>query len=113
MEEEKSYSVYVRADSMNRIVEVQSSPFISDFSGWVRVDEGTDKTVYYHAQSNYLPGGLYTDDNIPRYKLVDGKPVERAEEEIQADRPTLCPRPRPPDRKRTRPPWLPGLPLIL
>ncbi len=29
---------------------------------------------------------LYTIDNIPRYKLVDGKPVSRTDEEIEADR---------------------------
>ena len=29
----------------------------------------------------------YTNDGVPRYKLVDGKAVERTVEEIEADRP--------------------------
>ena len=41
---------------------------------------------YHHAQGNYFPQPIYTEDGIPRYKLEDGKAVERTEEEIEADR---------------------------
>lgn len=40
---------------------------------------------YHHAQNNYLPKPLYDERGICRYKLVDGKPIERAQEEIDAD----------------------------
>ena len=51
----------------------------------MQIDEGTgDK--YNLCQSHYFDGGLYTDDSIPRYKLVDGAPMLRSEEEIAADR---------------------------
>ena len=58
-----------------------------DLTGWLQIDEGTgDK--YDLCQSYYFDGGLFTKDTpyVPRYKLVDGVPVLRSEEEIAADR---------------------------
>lgn len=79
-----SYHVYVQTDEQGRITAVNSSSFVSTDWG-TEIDYGYgDK--YHHAQGNYFEGGLYTSDGIPRYKLVDGQPVERTEEEIAADR---------------------------
>lgn len=78
------YHVYVQTDEQGRIVAVNSSAFVSPEWG-SEIDSGLgDK--YHHAQGNYFPGGIYTDDGIPRYKLENGKAVERTEEEIEADR---------------------------
>lgn len=81
--------VYVMADGQGRIIRIEggyTTP--ADLTGWVQIDEGTgDK--YNLSQSNYFPGGLYTTDGIPRYKLVEGQAVERTEEEIAADRAAL------------------------
>lgn len=82
---QSSYAVYVKVNSKSQIVAVNSSAFLTNADGWIEIDEGTGDR-YRHAQGNYLPGALYTKDGIPRYKLVDGQPVERTEEEIQADR---------------------------
>lgn len=79
-----NYIVYVRADSENRITSINSSAFLHDTSGWVKIDEGVGNK-YAHAQTMYLDGGLYTDGGNPRYKLVDGAPMLRSEEEIAAD----------------------------
>ena len=83
--------VYVKADEHGRIIRCDggyTTP--EDLSGWTQIDEGTgDK--YNLCQSHYFDGGLYTADGIPRYKLVDGKPVERTAEEIEADRWALTP----------------------
>lgn len=87
---QNSYVVYVKVNSKSQIVEVNSSAFLTDVAGWVEIDAGTGDR-YRHAQGNYLPGALYTKDGIPRYKLVDGQPVERTEEEIQVDRPDPMP----------------------
>ena len=58
---------------------------IDDISQWTYLDEGYgDK--YNLCQSHYLDGGLMTDDGIYRYKLVDGAPQLRTDEEIEADR---------------------------
>ena len=86
--------VYVLTDENGRITRIEggyTTP--EDLTGWVQIDEGTgDK--YNLCQSNYSPGSLYTADGIPRYKLADGKPVERTAEEIAADRAAL-PEPEP------------------
>ena len=86
--------VYVLTDGKARILRCEggyTTP--SNLDGWTKIDEGTGDR-YNLCQSNYFDGGLYTEDGIPRYKLQDGKAVERTEEEIQADRKAL-PKPEP------------------
>ena len=91
--EQENYIVYVRTDGQGRILEANSSAFITDTTGWTTIDEGLgDK--YHHAQGNYFDGGLYTDDGIPRYALADGAPILRSAEEIEADRAAM-PKPAP------------------
>ena len=78
--------VYVLSDNQNRIIRCDggyTTP--ADLAGWVQIDEGTGDR-YNLCQSHYFDDGLYTDDGILRYKLVDGQPVERTDEEIDADR---------------------------
>ena len=78
------YIVYVRIDNMDRIISINSSAFLTDTSGWIEIDRGFgDK--YHHAQGNYLSASLFENHGIPRYKLVESKPVERTQEEIDAD----------------------------
>lgn len=79
--------VYVRTDSKNNIIAISSSNYLNDVSGWIQIDSGVgDK--YVHADNYYLPEPLMANDDppIPRYKLVDGTPVLRSDEEIEADR---------------------------
>ena len=78
------YIVYVRIDGMDRIIEVNSSTFLTDTNGWIEIDRGFGDR-YHHAQGNYFPMPLYEERGIPRYKLVESKPVERIQEEIDAD----------------------------
>lgn len=78
------YIVYIQTDEQGRITAVNSSAFVPDDWG-TEIDQGYgDK--YHHAQSNYFPQPTYTEDGIPRYSLVDGKPIKRTVEEIEADR---------------------------
>ena len=84
--DEITSKVYIKTDTTGRISRCEggyTTP--ADLTGWVQIDEGTgDK--YNLCQSHYFDGGLYTDDGIPRYKLADGAPVLRSDEEIEADR---------------------------
>ena len=84
--EQPKSKVYVLTDNQSRILRCEggyTTP--ADLTGWAQIDEGVgDK--YNLCQSHYFEGGLYTSDGIPRYKLVDGQPVERSEEEIEVDR---------------------------
>lgn len=83
----ENYMVYVQMDGQNRIIAVNSSAFVGADWG-TEIDQGYgDK--YHHAQGHYFSRPIYTENGIPRYKLEDGKAVERTEEEIEADRAAL------------------------
>ena len=78
--------VYVLTDERKRITRCEggyTTP--ADLTGWLCIDEGTGDR-FNLCQNHYFDGGLYTMDGIPRYKLQDGAPVLRSEEEIEADR---------------------------
>ena len=78
------YIVYVKTDDANRIIAANSSAFIQDTTGWVEIGSGFgDK--YHHAQGNYFPQPIIDERGIYRYKLVDGKPIERTASEMDAD----------------------------
>ena len=82
--EMKPYIVYIKTDNTNRITAIDSSAFLSDITGWTEIDSGFgDK--YHHAQGNYFSQPLYDERGICRYKMVDGKPIERTAEEMDAD----------------------------
>lgn len=81
------YRVYAEIDTDNRIIDVNSSAFLSDITGWILIDEGTGDR-YHHAQNNYLPKPRRDDRGILRYAYVpDGDPKwrERTAEEMDAD----------------------------
>lgn len=81
---DEKYTVYVRADETGRIVEVNSIAFMADTSGWTAIDEGYgDK--YHHAQGNYFPQPLYDVRGCANYKLENNIPVERSDEEKEAE----------------------------
>ena len=82
--EMKPYIVYVKPDDANRIIAANSSAFIQDITDWVEIGSGFgDK--YHHAQGNYFPKPIMDKRGIYRYKLADGRPVERTQEEMDAD----------------------------
>lgn len=87
--------VYVLLDKNNRIIRCEGGYTMSNITNideWIFIDEGQgDK--YNLCQSHYFEGGLYTVDFIPRYKLVDGAPELRTDEEIDADRVPVTPAP--------------------
>ena len=93
----KPYIVYVKPDEHNRITAVNSSAFLFDTAGWVEIARGYgDK--YHHAQGNYFEKPIYDDLGICRYKLVDGQPVERTDDEMAAD--WVAPEVKPTDEER-------------
>ena len=84
MEFEPIDIVYVKVDDSNRITAVNSSAFLDSADGWVEIDRGHG-VKYHHAQFNYFGKQIADARNVYRYKLVDGKPVERTQEEMDAD----------------------------
>lgn len=77
---DSGYSVYVKTNSDGVITEVNSSAFISDTTGWTYIDKG-DGDKYQHAQGNYFDTPIMDMMGIYNYKLVDGKPVLRTDED--------------------------------
>ncbi|MGN0665335.1 MAG: hypothetical protein ACI4KF_02280 [Huintestinicola sp.] len=72
--------VYIKTDEVNRITAMDSEAFISDFTGWIMIDEGNgDK--YAHAQGNYLPKPLYDKYGRNNFMYEDGRIVEISEDE--------------------------------
>lgn len=81
---EDKYIVYVRVNELRYIVEINSSAFISDTTGWIEIDSGYgDK--HHHAQGNYFPQPLYDVRGCSNYKLENNIPVERSDEEKEAE----------------------------
>lgn len=66
---EQPIKVYVKVNDKNEVVEVGSSIFIKDLTGWIEIDSGFgDK--YAHAQSQYFEKPLINEDGNYNYKLI-------------------------------------------
>ena len=88
----EKYQVYVKPDEKGRILAINSSEFLQDATGWVQVDEGAGDR-YHHAQGNYLPHPIMTDEGVYRYKLEGGGILERTAEEMARDTAEEAPEP--------------------
>ena len=78
------YKVLVRVDDAERVVEINSSAFITNTGGWVEIDSGWgDK--FHHAQGNYLESPLIDERGLFLYKLENGQVVKRSAAEVEAD----------------------------
>ena len=78
------YTVYIKIDDASRIIAINSSAFLPSTEGWIEIDRGLGDR-YHHAQGNYFSKPIYEERGIPIYKYVDGKVLERTQEEIDAD----------------------------
>ena len=78
------YIVYVKTDDQNRITAIHSDAFLKDTCGWTEIDRGYTQR-HHHAQGNYLDKMIADDRGIWRYRLADGKAVERSAAEMDAD----------------------------
>ena len=86
--EESTIKVYIKTNENNIITDINSSIFLNNVEGYIKIDEGSgDK--YAHAQGNYLEKSLVDEYGIFNYKFEDGKILELTEEEKN----TLFPKP--------------------
>lgn len=86
------YKVYVKTDETGRVISVNSDAFLPSTDGWTEIDEGEGDRCH-HAQGNYLPLPIVTDDGVYRYKMAGGKVTERTADEIAADIAAIPPPP--------------------
>lgn len=69
---EQPIKVYVRINANHEIIEVGSSIFIKDLTGWIEIDSGFgDK--YAHAQSQYFSKPLMNENGTYNYKYENGR----------------------------------------
>lgn len=72
---EEPIKVYVKVNENNEIINVGSSIFIKDTTGWIEIDQGFgDK--FAHAQSQYFAKPLMNDNGKYNYKYINNKIVE-------------------------------------
>jgi len=76
--------VYAKIDGEGLIIDVNSSAHIADPAGWTEIARGVGLR-YYHAQGYYFPQPIRDERGVCRYKLEDGKPALRTQEEMDAD----------------------------
>ena len=68
--------VYIKVNENHEIIEVNSSIFIEDITGWIEIDQGSgDK--YVHAQNNYFDKPLIDEEGNANYLYINGKVYER------------------------------------
>ena len=69
---EEEIKVYIKVNENNDIVDVGSSIFIKDLTGWLEIDSGHgDK--YAHAQGHYFEKPLMDENGGYNYKYIGGK----------------------------------------
>ena len=86
MFEFNGYDVYAKVDDRNRIIAVNSSAFITDYTDWILIESGVHGDRGHHAQGNYFPDGLFEMEYmIPKYEYVDGVVSKRTDDEINED----------------------------
>lgn len=73
---EEKVKVYIKINRNNEIIDIGSSDFIRDYTGWIYIDEGIgDK--YRHAQNHYLDNPLINDEGEYNYKYENGKIIPK------------------------------------
>lgn len=80
IQRQEYYTIYIKVDNQNRIVDINSDAFLEDTFGWIKIDSGYgDK--YHHAQRNYLEKSIFDFYGRANYKFVSSEIVERSSEE--------------------------------
>lgn len=69
---EEPIQVYIKVSLNNEIIEVGSSVFIKDLTGWIEIDSGFGDR-YAHAQSQYFDKPLMNENGTYNYKYEYGR----------------------------------------
>lgn len=91
--------VYVKLDSNNVVLDINSSIFIENIEGWTPIAQG-EGFKYSHAQNNYLEKSLIDYEGRFNYKLVGNEVIELTDEEKGSLFPTTTPEPTLEERNR-------------
>lgn len=84
--------VYIKINKYNCIIDIDSSIFLTNISGYIRIDEGYgDK--YSHAQGMYLDKQIRDDQGRCNYKYENGEVIALTEEEKEELYPPIISQP--------------------
>lgn len=78
------YIVYIQIDSDNNVIAIGSSAFLSDTTGWIEIDRGSG-VKFYHAQTQYLPDEIMSDNGVYYYQYIDGVVSKKSSEKITSE----------------------------
>ena len=80
----RNISVYIRTNTSGKVMAVNSSVFIENTEGWLKIDEGIgDK--YAHAQGNYFEKPLIDEKGLHNYIFENGVVREATAEEKEEE----------------------------
>ena len=80
----RNISVYIRTNTSGKVTAVNSSVFIENTEGWLKIDEGIgDK--YAHAQGNYFEKPLIDEKGLHNYVWENETIREATKEEKEAE----------------------------
>ena len=75
LEQDQIYGIYIKVNSDGYITAIDSDAYITDFTGWIKVDEGRGDLCKEVRQHNGLRNGLQNEYGLWNYKYVNGRPV--------------------------------------
>lgn len=81
----EKYQVFIKTDTKNRVIEINSSAFIGETADWLQIDEG-DGDKYHHAQGNYLDKPIVDFDGARNYMYENENLREATKAEKQAEK---------------------------
>lgn len=74
MRETRPIGVYIKVNAENNIIAVGSDIFITDFTNWIKIDEG-EGDKYAHAQGNYFENPLISENGKHSYRYENGNVI--------------------------------------
>lgn len=80
----ETYHVYIKIDSDNHIIAINSSAFIDDTDGWIMIASGAT-AAYQYAQGNYLEKSIVDANGRYNYKYVNDTIVDNDDEDEEVN----------------------------
>ena len=74
---EQPIKVYIKTNSNDEVIEIDSEIFLNDMTGWIFIDEGVgDK--FAHAQSQYLNKPIKNERGCYNFQYFENKIIEKS-----------------------------------
>ena len=88
-EQDQIYGIYIKVNGDGYITAIDSDAYITDFSGWIKVDEGRGYLAKEIKKHNGLRNGLQNEYGLWNYKCINGRPVYKPQTIVTRDHNSL------------------------